>query len=384
MFTSSLDTCFRLLDTKTRPQHIAALAIAEGIIPYEKLNERLFSLLPTYPKLRDFSKNEGMEPYSVKYIQCAESISEHVEDVMMRDDLSNEKKWNIYLLHKIQDDTVIQSGILFKLHHSLADGVTGLAFFHHLLFDTTQKEKEVTREYRVLCVIKEVIKECSAFATQRCKKKQESRSRNILFFSIPIADLKSFNARHKISVHQASIFFTSLFYKEIYPNSSYVNLLIPVTKKFINSIGVLGNFIGASRLRIPLVPRANKSFFKEEIAYALRVERWITYYVASKFLHIISKFFPSCAARISHWASSRVDAIATSLSYNRSSSFCSLPISMEYVIPALMPGQQIGFGFMKTREYLNITIIADTNAHISISSMTNALQNQGLRVITPS
>lgn len=356
MFTRPLDKSFWILETKTRPQNIAAFAVCKDIIEKEELEKRLLKLLPAYKKLNTHRINkkyiieESIEKYN-------NSFSNTVSRLMVLDDLQEKSLWNIYLI-KCKSS----SAILFKLHHSLADGVTGLGFFHNLLFGFESKEKKTFNQINLIKVMVSIFEESKLLLSSRSNNPLETRDRNMYFFSIPILCTKRVLSNKKIGFHVFSIYFASLIFKSIFKKAKDVSFLIPVSLNLKNKVGDLGNYIGASRIKISLENLDNFASIEKQLKSALKKERWYTYYFFSNILYFLSIISLKFARKISDKASRKVDCILTSLSFSKTNVYDkSKLISQEFVIPALMSGQEIAFGFMKTKNYLNVTVILDKN-----------------------
>jgi hypothetical protein len=374
-----VDSCFRALDHAGAPQNIAALAIVNGTPDITLVSEKINSLLEEFPRLatvfygnswpreyqkKDFSPSEHCKHHAIQ--GDINALVKHASELLIKPFKAERPLWE---LHSISSSTEVHTSLLlFKLHHSLGDGMSGLYFFHRLLGAPRQKKRNYKKEKlrRLLSVL--------PFIFQEVVKKQPklpihgslSKKRMILAYALPndsIQILKQSFSCTSFSVVLSLISraLTQYFeHKQFSPHASGFRALIPVTMRGRSSIDDLGNEIGGASIDIPLGIEHMKDSV-EAINRSLQSLMYENAYSAYHLCASIFSIFPlSLQTALCRFAANRLSGICTFLQAPASTlAIDNCEVLHEFAIPALLPNQGLSFGFIKQGRYMNISVILD-------------------------
>ncbi len=372
-----IDSCFRSIDHTGALQHIAALAILKGIPKDEVLTEKVNSLLAEFPRLS--SVFFGHSPTKEKKLdtfkpasQCHfHSISgdlsfllDHASEILMTPFKEHLPLWEIHLISSPSSDT--QSILLFKLHHSLGDGISGLYFFHRLLGGEKQKERSPKTQNRehllstLSFLFKEVIKKRPPLPIHGLL----SKKRKLFTYALPNSSIQKIKQKSSCTSYAVvlSIISSALstYLKEKNVTATHFRAFVPVTIRGKNNISDLGNQIGGASIDIPLgikeaETRIKKiNFLLQSLMYK---KAYSAYYLCAK---VFSKFPLRLQTALCKFASTRLSGICTFLQApSQKLSIDNCEVLHEFAIPALLPEQGLSFGFIKQGEYMNVSLILD-------------------------
>ena len=356
---SALDNSFFCLHSDTRPQHIAALAIFDRKIPLDILEKNLENVSKNYPRIQS---TLGPIPRIMESYELEEDINNSVMKVLNSAFIRPEKLWD---LHSFYHPASGKNYLLFKLHHSLSDGLNGLEFFHNFILGNSKPLNLPTRSVTRIPILKTLKTLCYEIFSKSAPLSNsaiETPYRTLLTFSIPYSKIQKLKNLNKCTSMAIALTITSKIIESLFEGLKNYRALVPIAldPKFKNPN--LGNNIGAASININLELKSIELLINEistELLKRLNGGGFGSYLFLSNILNLL----PTKIARFFvHLAAGKITAINTSLIGPRSKVFVGdSELIEEYAIPALMPGQHIGFGFLKFRNKLNFAIILDTN-----------------------
>jgi len=371
---SALDLSFYEVHSPTRPQHIGALISFEQEYPVSKLEHNLARIPSEYPTLlyrTNVLGRSNIAPPFFKSLDILEPISRFVAKRMMSEDFYKDRMWEILHLRSPESG---QTYILFKLHHSLADGVSGLNFFHDIILGTKNRNrvrKSPKKEVSFFKSLKAMYGEATLSSITAETEINETAQREISLLKVPIDQINLMKKRYGTGIHAISLFISSEIYFAHFINEIKFRALIPVGLKEGRKQGILGNYIGGTSLEVEKGRSTNLEKLNE-IATSLYKksgpEAYGAYLYFSKILRILPSVF---SKKIARFESGKISAIVTSL--NGPKALEENAFLSEYAIPALMPGQKIAFGFIKNKNYLDISIITDPGTYTKLAVLNESI-----------
>lgn len=149
---SAVDAAFLYIERKEIPLHMALVSVFDGPIPFEEFVASMTSKMHLIPRYQQIVE---LTPYNLGYPNWKEDpqfdIRRHIFHVTLEPpggdaelealagriltELMDRSKplWDIYIIDGLKDG---RGAMIARVHHSLADGVTGMAILN-MLFDST-------------------------------------------------------------------------------------------------------------------------------------------------------------------------------------------------------------------------------------------------------
>lgn len=371
-YSHYLDNSFRFVDTPTRPQNIAAIIKFNNIIKADDIINKLHRISYQYKKLDIFE----LDPinYSNKVFELKEFNliqDQDITNVMQNNNFTDNKKWKLFILNSLEENI---SYVIFKLHHSLADGISGLGFFHHLLFDL--KNLKINRSDENFSFFNSIValsKQISIKKINKIESNQESEKRDIILIDIPTINVKKFKSEHKVSGICLNLYVASRIFASIFPNRKNFITLVPIASRTTASVGILGNYIGGTALNIDLESNDLLNEINSISSSSINKTNLGGYILFSRILSLLPNWLSNMLGK---FASNKIDAIVTTLNGPKKTTFdLSTEMISEYAIPALMPGQLIAFGFMKNINFYSISIVCDKSINVNKNEIQNIINS---------
>jgi hypothetical protein len=397
----SIDSCFRAIDDNGTLQHIAALGILDGIPSTDIVLSKLEELTQRYPRVQtifegySYPEEKRLEKFKVQenlhYHYLELNFSERIQfaiDTLMHPFDPLKPLWEIHIL--INMDEPEKTILLYKLHHSFADGMSGLSFFHGLLGHTPIIKKNIEGKIKnegktPLCdSLKLFLNEAIYPRPKLPHHKKLSLKRKILLYSFSMKAIKEKKANFKCTSFSIvlSIISNALTqYHEIEygpsfftkKNSSF-RALIPVTLRGDTSVHDLGNSIGGTSLYLPLnikedsvlIPKINQA-----LNGIMSSRAYDTYHLTAKIFALTPRLIQ---AKLCKFAAKKLSGICTFLQTpNKTLSLDSITLLHEFAIPALLPEQGISFGFIKYHKKMELSVIFDPDSIKNIDLLNRCI-----------
>lgn len=386
-----IDTCFRAIDLIGAPQHIAALGVLKGTPSINSLISSVNKISDEFPRLKKRFHGSSA-PYESEIENFDTSKQCFFHDFNCNLDELTEKASNIlyqafnnelplWELHILCSKKIDNSILLFKLHHSFADGISGLYFYHRLLGAKKKREKiQEDSNSKLISSIKYLLKEVIIKRPNLPVNKKLSNRRKLLCFSLPnsnFIEIKKIHSCTSLSIALALAGYAMGHYLEDKGHRyKQFRALIPVTIRGKNYISDLGNKIGGASIFIPLeLKNINEIIPKisSQLEKLLSTEAYNAYHLCAK---IFKKFPLYLRKKSCHFASIRLNGICTFLQSPRENlSLDNCQLINLYAIPALLPEQGLSFGFLKMRDSMNISIVYDPEIISDAECLKNSINN---------
>ncbi len=365
---SPLDTCFQSLDSEETVQNICCLAILKKELDAGELESVVREAAKRYPKLKYI-----LGPLSSRYFirplkdvtPCVPLSENSLKGFLGKfsEKLdSNQLPWKI-LYSGSKEGTQILS---YMLSHALGDGVSGLDFFHSLSNKSENKALKKDRAAnppKYFGATKSIIKEMLGKPNIHSVNGINSSKRELLLLTMPYDSLKKLKKENSTTAYAVLLALVSYIvsdYSGIVCKSKYAKPLLPVSIRGKNRPKDLSNKIGGATIRLPL-GETNSGKLIEQIAIELNTKLTEdAYYAYYLWAFILSKLPTSLRKYLLYFSAKKTSFICTNLiGPNHPIVIADAEIEEQYVIPALMPGHGLGFGFMKSNQKMQIAIIFD-------------------------
>ncbi len=372
-----LDLCFQAIEDQNTLQNIGSLAILDSKPNFEEIKKNIKYRTQFYPRL-SYSFGTSRDRFLIKIddnIQLVKALNlEEALSYIQKEFHKNTTPWRIITGEDSLDesgliDNKYENFIFFQLHHALGDGVSGLDFFHsisdletkktnkNLDTDIIQQEVKASIKWKYLIeIIKEGFKKRSNLKVNGVN----SSKRKLLLISFPNRSLLKLKKTLKVTSFPILLAIASSIVSKISPENKSLEALIPVSMRGKNKVLDISNQIGGKSFKILLNNESFESRTSRINEDLLKVKQEDAYGTYLLFATILSYLPFKLRKRISTLAAHKTTMICTSLNGpNGTFSYGGARVLEEYAIPALMPGQGIGFGFLKTSGKMNIAIIYD-------------------------
>lgn len=402
------EVCFQTLDRLGTPQHIAALGIIKGQLDISDIQNQLEKLTPDFPRLKKIFQGYT-DPYevfdptfnpinSLEVNNCPgdlKALLNHSSKIMMAPFNHHNEITPLWKIHLVKSTECIHSIIIFKLHHSFGDGISGLSFFHSLFNENYVSRKEklsrprAKSEKRIPLVpsISKLFHEAIKPLPPLPIHGENSNERTYLLYTIPnkeIRQKKKTNSCTSFAVLLSIISKLMNSYTRVISESKgtksikakYFRALVPVSIRGKTIPNDFGNEIGGTSIYLPLNYVDEKSLILEinnSLKQSLKSSSYGAYYLTAKLFaslpRTIRKFFCNIAAH-------KISGICTFLQAPRHDlSIGNSLLTAHYAMPALMPGQGVAFGFIKHQDKMHISIILDPKIILKPEILDSCMKN---------
>lgn len=377
------------MDYAGAPQHIAPLAILEGVPSLAVIKKKVSSLLPEFHRLNSIFNDH---PFPTEAIDInfkleenifqtfmggdIETLMSHAATILMKPFPEQKPTWELHIIAPITKEYSI---LLFKLHHALGDGISALYFFHRLLGLPKQKERETKTEQMdsIASTIPFIFGELLKNKAPLPFYGKQSQKRKLLLYAAPNNKMQEIKRSYSCTTFSIVLALVSKVLSPYIQTKHHIKpfrALIPVTMRGKNNILDLGNEIGGASLEIPLGDFSTADLIEKinlSLGRVLKKRAYAAYHLCA---HIFSKFPLKIQSQLCSLAATKLNGICTFLQAPSSLlSIDSCDVIHEFGIPALLPKHGISFGFVKYREYTNIAIIIDPEViqdHTKLDSST--------------
>jgi hypothetical protein len=382
-----VDSCFRALDDNGALQHIAALGILDGIPSSDIVLSKLEELKKRYPRVQNIFKGKSYpKEIRLENFQMQENLYYHHLEVHFSERIQYaintlmhpfdplKPLWEVHVFVKNAEPE--KTILLYKLHHSLADGMSGLSFFHGLLGHTPNIKKSIGNKFKKTGTtplwdsLKLLFNEAIHPRPELPHHKKLSKKRKVLLYSFSMAAIKEKKMEFQctsfsvvLSVISKSL---TLYHQKQYGTSFFTNrnscfrALVPVTLRGNAPVHDLGNAIGGTSLYIPLNIKEDSTLIpmiNEALNGILNSKAYDAYHLSAKIFALTPRMIQS---RFCAFAAKKLSGICTFLQTpNKTLSLDTATLLHEFAIPALLPEQGISFGFIKYHTTMELSVILD-------------------------
>ncbi|HMO16826.1 MAG TPA: wax ester/triacylglycerol synthase family O-acyltransferase [Oligoflexia bacterium] len=385
------------MDLAGTPQHIAALAILQGYSEKKIWDKKLEEVAPRYPRLNNIFSPSNISKFSdenkhpsgrvlTKQIIEAEHNRSWILSDLIRISTNRliapfeegNPPWEIYILYSLAENL---STIMFRLHHALGDGISGLSFFHEMLasgkkteFNTHHKQFiKGPHKVPLLPSISTLIREATQKNELRNYNTINSKERRLLVYSFTNHKFKEQKKKFNCTILalQLAVIANSLniYLTKINKTPNKIRLLVPVSLRGKSRPEDFENEIGGASITVPLSVTNEDSLIpqlRDFIDKTLTKRAYGAYHLTARIFSLLPVSLRIIACKL---AAKKIDAISTSLQLpailksqsgeNNNLSQETPRIIAEFAIPALMPSHGLGFGWIKQFDKTNLAIIVD-------------------------
>lgn len=412
---SPIDSSFLDIETATRPQVIGILCRLDSQPDKNRLRNRLRETIDLYPKMKykitkkryffnrilewEEDSNFNIDNH-LKWVeffvdtQIAESATiNRVESMLFEKFIDNLPPWQMTILSVTKtcdtnsDERKIDTehSLIYKVHHSWADGVGGMDVFHNLCCDikrgsrsktprrrisntNSQKINKKDLLFKIISILFKSIGEFLHPAENLKFPSSQTSNRKIAYVDFSRSEMQEIKAITKSSFNAVCLGIVSaglakyISKLERRKNSitnlpSSLNILIPLNLRKEKENKDLGNKLTVANIRIKNY--STVSINSIQVISNLLLERSIfsTYYVLATISSYIPKIFRCYCLKKLSFSSHFICTYIRSPSTEQE--ICGAKILGLYAYPALMPGHSLGIALASYAQ--NISISVDTD-----------------------
>lgn len=373
-----LDKGFEALESETTFQNISCLTILDKPVDANELIESVNNSKNRYPKLNYIlCKTEEDWIYkSAQETNCTalegpDSILSYIQALSSQFRFGK-APWQIYYSKAESTPPVLS----FALHHSLGDGVSGLDFFHSLSSNDRSELPQGKKEkikINYWGAFKHLYKELGRSKSDVGVNGKNSNKRGLILINFPYSEIQSLKKKYSTTAYPillALVSNTISYYSNIGSRGKYLSPLLPVSIRGKNRVTDISNEIGGATISMPLgVTDVGEliSVIQKELINTLNADAYYAYYI---WAWVLSKLPFTLRKYLTKKSAHKTSFICTNLvGPNKEFQIAGSTIKEQYVIPALMPGHGLGFGFMKSLGKMHIALIYDPQVIRDIDGM---------------
>ena len=398
MNVSAADICFWGLDSPHSHQAIALYNVLDSRPDAEQLRDRLLQTIEVFPKLKKRrcpKPSSAWEPasdidlnYHLQFKTLDNAYLENIDTAFQKQaeqefstplDLDR-PLWRIIV---ISHPSLSHAALLYSIHHSLADGLSGMALFYTLCDNSPEtaaganlsalrsfKRTRAWEHSSYLASYRRLIGDALKRVHTHSLKGNNSTQRRFMLKPIPLCEIKKF--RSDSNPANGTTLSVNEFFLQVVTNGlrNYFEsrketptpcaALIPVNLRNKQDITELGNHLTAVRVLLPVneasASRQSK-LITDELQRVQSDGSFDAYAIASG----ITSLIPSgLRHRLLRYVAKRIDCICTNAPGPKKTRWIAgAKICQTWGIPALMHSQGIGFAAVRYEDTLYISCVSD-------------------------
>lgn len=387
MNVSAADICFWGLDTTTSHQAVALYHLLESTPDKTALEQRLRSAIKLFPKLsmrradKPSSRWQQIENHDLDdhlQFRVASSADNNFRDAIAEEFSSplllNKPLWRMVVL---SHPSTTKCALLFTVHHSMADGMSGMALFYALCDSNPEWDSEIPqkslrtfrraaswKETHSLSGYRRLLQDGLRPAPTHDLRGQNSTHRRLLITNFTISDTQQYRLKHKATINEIFLLCITAGLRQYFLSKQNTpppcSALIPVNLRTTGDITALGNHLTAVRVALPV----EKSCINEQRTLLQvelqRIQEDGSFSAYARLSSILAKLPWFVRNSLLHKSSKKIDCICTNAPAPKSIRWIAGAKILEtYGIPALMPGQALGFAAVRYGHQLHLSLVHD-------------------------
>lgn len=396
------DLAFMLLDNDTRPQNVAVFCALKSTPNFSELRDELLKVLPTYPRLKfrlekgkhptwieseDFDLNNHLHYIHVPSARIWPDLLGVIDSIIAKPLLYSKPPWEMYLISCRSMNTGTDESekdvslFFYRAHHSWTDGMGGVEVLNSMSKCISESNKPHRPPRRSLSA-NQVRFEPSPGKTFRALLQalaegffskpalvfpgKPTDKRVVLTTSIAMRELRHIKRTAGVSSLATFLGLSSLAVyryrlEELGTAPKQTRVIVPFNLRKHSEQHALGNKLGACSLAIDIDPMNPFRLFKNidrELHSSHIRGRFATYSLVNR---LLLGFLPACFHKPAlEFIARRSSHICTYLRMPmKQLSLAGSPILNYFALPALMPGQALGWCFIGHEDLIFISLIVD-------------------------